>query len=152
MKITLPDAAAMQRFAAALAPFLKPGFCLGLSGDLGAGKTFFINALVQALDPAVQAASPTFALLHTYNTRPPVAHGDAYRIDDPARFAETGLEELLTTHAVLIEWPEHIASLLPADRLQLHLQVLNDDVREVAITGGTAYAPCIEVWQGMTFA
>ena len=122
-----PEPSDTAAAARALLPHLRPGLCITLSGEPGAGKTFFAAALIGAAAERCgvrigPVTSPTFSLMQVYDVAPvPIAHGDAYRITHPDAFIETGLEELLSTHAVLIEWPEHVAALLPAERLALRL-------------------------------
>jgi len=81
-------------WAARLAATLRPGDALALSGELGAGKTTFVRALVQALHGnAVPVSSPTFVFRQRYDGTPPVEHLDLFRIDDPAEAADLGLDE-----------------------------------------------------------
>ncbi|WP_306118441.1 MULTISPECIES: tRNA (adenosine(37)-N6)-threonylcarbamoyltransferase complex ATPase subunit type 1 TsaE [unclassified Roseitalea] len=108
----------MQRFARDLARAARPGDCIALSGDLGAGKSTFARAFIRAVanDPQgrLDVPSPTFTLVQTYATRPPVSHFDLYRIGDPDEIGELGLHEALEGGIVLVEWPERAADRLPA--------------------------------------
>lgn len=113
--------------AAALVPHLRPGLCITLSGEPGAGKTCFAGGLIAAAAARCgfqsgSVTSPTFSLMNFYPLTPvPIAHGDAYRIAAPEAFVETGIEDRLHDHCVLIEWPENIEALLPPQRLALRL-------------------------------
>jgi hypothetical protein len=124
--LDLPDEAATEALARDIAANLRPGDTVALSGDLGAGKTTFARALIRALaaDPLLEVPSPTFTLVQTYETAGmPVAHVDLYRIGDQREINETGLLDALTDGAVLIEWPERAGSYLPADRLDVALEM-----------------------------
>lgn len=113
----------MARLAADMAMVARPGDCLALSGDLGAGKTSFARAFIRALagEPDLEVPSPTFTLVQTYDTRPPVAHYDLYRIGEPDELDELGLDEALETGLALIEWPERAGNLLPAGAIGVTL-------------------------------
>ncbi len=117
-----------QALAAQLACCLVPGLVIALHGDLGAGKTTFVQGLAAGLGVRERVTSPTFILANEYQTPRGwrLVHVDAYRLaergaDEAAAF---GLEELLdaTDTIVAIEWAERVADLLPADCLQIWLQ------------------------------
>ncbi len=97
---------------------LAAGHCLGLCGDLGAGKTHFVKGLVAGLggDPA-GVSSPTFGLVHEYSGdggRPTVYHFDFYRLDSADAVEEIGWDEYLAAGGVVVvEWAEKFAELLP---------------------------------------
>ncbi|MBX3441295.1 MAG: tRNA (adenosine(37)-N6)-threonylcarbamoyltransferase complex ATPase subunit type 1 TsaE [Planctomyces sp.] len=107
-----------DRFAAALAPLLRPGDVVALDGDLGAGKTRLVRALAAALGcDAAQVSSPTFGLVQHYAGPLPLVHIDAYRLRDCDEFEELGGRELFEADAVtLIEWADRIAPSLPTKR------------------------------------
>lgn len=123
--IPLPDESATEALGRRLAPGLRPGEAICLSGGLGAGKSCLARALIRALTtPDEEAPSPTFTLVQTYPGRDfEVAHFDLYRLEDPDEAWEIGLEEALLHGAALIEWPERLQGRLPADRLDLELEV-----------------------------
>jgi tRNA threonylcarbamoyladenosine biosynthesis protein TsaE len=105
------DEPAMALVGARIAASLRPGDVIGLSGDLGAGKTTLARAILAALGLAGEAPSPTFAIVQPYNApevRLPVAHVDLYRLDDPQDCRELGLEDYADAGALLIEWPERL--------------------------------------------
>ncbi len=120
-QIALPDEAATAALARSLAPALGAGDLLALWGDLGSGKTSFARALIRALAGiAEEVPSPTFTLVQTYDCRPgPIWHFDLYRIRDPEEVIELGWEQAQSEAIVLVEWPERLGSLLPAERLDL---------------------------------
>ena len=121
-EVTLPDLAATARLAASLARVLRKGDVIALAGPLGAGKTALARALIAALGGAEEVPSPTFTLVQIYDLPPaPVWHFDLYRLAKPADAYELGVEEAFAEGISLIEWPEHLGALLPADRLELAL-------------------------------
>ena len=103
--LDLPDEAAMAALGAAVARVIAPGDRIGLSGDLGAGKTTLARAILRALadDPALEVPSPTFTIVQEYALPVPVRHVDLYRVEDEADVAELGLGE--ADAAELVEWP-----------------------------------------------
>ncbi len=121
----LPDVAATERLAAALARHARRGDVIGLGGDLGAGKTTFARAFVNTLakrggGPDEEVPSPTFTLVQAYQLAGlTVSHFDLYRIERPEEVRELGLDDAIADGVVLIEWPERLGGLLPADRLDL---------------------------------
>jgi len=102
-----------------------PDFCLALHGNLGAGKTQLTRGIAvgaEVDDPSL-VSSPTYVLLNIYSGPKPVFHLDAYRITSEQDFEAVGLDELLQSQGVtVIEWPEKIPHLLPADRLDILIQ------------------------------
>lgn len=106
--LTLAD---MDRLGAALAAVLEPGDVIGLSGDLGAGKTTLARGILAALGLPGEAPSPSFAIVQPYDppeVRLPVAHIDLYRIDNPDECRELALEDYEGAGVLVIEWPERL--------------------------------------------
>src|SRR5262245_18286009 len=137
------DEAGSVRLAEVLALKIRPGDAIALYGDLGAGKTTLARELIGALlsDANPGGPSPTFALQQTYSTpRLTVAHFDFYRLSGAEDARELGFEEAMDSGAVIVEWPERAASLLPADRIEVHLgEAADPNRRLVAVRGlGTA--------------
>jgi tRNA threonylcarbamoyladenosine biosynthesis protein TsaE len=131
----LPNKAATTRLAADLAPLLAAGDLLLLDGTLGAGKTFFARALGKALGlPAdARVTSPTFTLVHEYDTEPRLVHADLYRLlDDERGVRELGLLPQRDDGALLVvEWGTTFERLLGGDALVLSL---SRDPRKVSIS------------------
>jgi tRNA threonylcarbamoyladenosine biosynthesis protein TsaE len=108
---------------AALAPTLLPGDIVSLSGDLGAGKTVFVQGLCAALGVESRVLSPTFTIVHEYDGRFPIVHLDIYRLDSFQEVLDLGFEEFLDpSSVVLIEWGEAIGPLLPRRYLEVELR------------------------------
>jgi tRNA threonylcarbamoyladenosine biosynthesis protein TsaE len=120
----LPDVAATEAFGRALAPLLRAGDVVALSGDLGAGKTSLARGVLAVLGLAEEAPSPTFAIVQPYappEVSLPVAHVDLYRLDEPEDVEELGLDEWLEEGALLVEWPERLGDRLWPQSLRLTL-------------------------------
>jgi tRNA threonylcarbamoyl adenosine modification protein YjeE len=137
--LTLADEAATIRLGEDLALALKPGDCLALSGDLGAGKSTLARAFLRAMadDLDLEVPSPTFTLVQPYDLRIPVAHFDLYRLRDAAELEELGFDEALAEGVCLVEWPEMADAALPGDRIRLQL-VHDGDGRRAEIAGPDA--------------
>jgi len=115
----------------ALGRSLAPGSILRLEGDLGAGKTTFVQAIARGLGVAEGASSPTYALVHRYQgARGPVFHLDCYRLRSPDEAGDLDWESLLREgDALLIEWPERAGSWVPASTHRFRLHHLPDPAR-----------------------
>ncbi len=94
---------------------------VGLSGDLGAGKTTLVKAIAEILGVKETITSPTFVIAKYYRTRDPkftdLIHIDAYRIEDPKELEVLGWENMKKepNTLIVIEWPERVEELLPGD-------------------------------------
>jgi tRNA threonylcarbamoyladenosine biosynthesis protein TsaE len=108
---------------AALAPTLVPGDVVSLSGDLGAGKTVFVQGVAMALGVKGRVTSPTFTLVHEYNGRYRIVHIDVYRLDSWQEVFELGFEELFDPEGImLVEWGEALSPLLPRRHLEVDIR------------------------------
>ncbi|MDX3928451.1 MAG: tRNA (adenosine(37)-N6)-threonylcarbamoyltransferase complex ATPase subunit type 1 TsaE [Shinella sp.] len=136
-RISLESEAETIRLGEDIALALKPGDCLALSGDLGAGKSTFARAVIRAVadDDGLEVPSPTFTLVQTYPLRLPIAHFDLYRIADPSEIDELGFDEALADGACLVEWPERAGDVLPDTAVTLCFQHEGEG-RTVEISGG----------------
>jgi len=121
MELILPDEAATIALGQQLAKALPDGLVAFLHGDLGAGKTTFARAFLQALGVGEQVKSPTYSLVEGYELGERRAfHLDLYRIADPGELEWLGLDSLAEPGAiVLVEWPERGAGALPPVDLEL---------------------------------
>ena len=120
-EIALPDAVATAALARRLAVVLMAGDVLALDGPMGAGKTTFTRALVEALggDPAL-VSSPTYTLLHRYDGRLPVVHVDACRLTSAEALEGLGFEEASSGAVAVVEWAAQVADVLPVRRWRLN--------------------------------
>lgn len=123
--VTLASLDETIRFASRVAAVARRGDVLALHGDLGAGKTAFARAFINALArrdgaTAIEVPSPTFTLVQVYEfSRDTVYHFDLYRIENPDDVIELGLDDALADGISLIEWPERLGGLIPVNRLEL---------------------------------
>lgn len=113
-----PDEAATREFAASLAANLKEGDLVLLDGPLGAGKTTFVRGILEGLGYEGAVRSPTFNLLQTFDTRPPVLHADLYRVPSATGL---GIEDYLPTHLCLVEWPDRAPELANMEAIQIRI-------------------------------
>jgi tRNA threonylcarbamoyladenosine biosynthesis protein TsaE len=124
LEVELPTRRATRRLATALATALMPSALVILSGPLGAGKTFFVRGVLRALGVPQRepVTSPTFSLVHEFDTHPPVFHADLYRLKTPGELGPLGLAEARAGGAaLLVEWGEPYSALLGGDALAVEL-------------------------------
>lgn len=116
--------AATERLALQMAAGLKAGMVLALTGDLGAGKTAFTQALARGLGIKRPVTSPTFMILQEYyEGRLPLFHFDFYRLNDPSELKELGLDDYLFGEGICaIEWADRIREELPPETIWIDLQ------------------------------
>ena len=113
---------------------LTPGAVIACTGELGAGKTCFLQGLARGLGVTSGVTSPTFVLVNQYRGRMPIYHLDAYRTGSLTELVDLGLEEMLHGDGVtVIEWADKLLPLLPARTIHVHLQGLGDEPREITI-------------------
>lgn len=111
-----------------------PPVVIGLSGDLGAGKTTLVQAVCRGLGAAAPATSPTYALVHRYtgSAGRPIYHVDCYRLKTPDDALDLGFDDMLREGAVvLIEWPERAGAWAP--RLDRRFRLAHDPDPDVRV-------------------
>jgi N-acetylmuramate 1-kinase len=146
LESVLSNEQATAALAAELAPLLRPGDVVALSGTLGAGKTYFARALIRTLagDPALDVPSPTFTLLQSYELPcGPVVHADFFRVGDPGELREFGWPDIADDAITVVEWPERAGDTLPAERLAIALVLapeLGPNYRRVRLAASGAVA------------
>ena len=137
----LPDLAATGHLASRLAPLARPGDALLLQGPLGAGKSAFARAFLRAMtgDPVLEVPSPSFTLVQSYDLPAggEAHHFDLYRLSGPADLEELGWDEA-RRGIVLVEWPERLGHLRPAEALTLALAHGATEEARVATLDGWA--------------
>ena len=141
------DEAATSALGTALAELLPDGTTVALCGTLGAGKTRLVQAIAEAAGvDRREVLSPTFVLMQEYRGRRPVCHFDAYRLRDEDEFLELGPDEYFESDAlVLVEWSDRVVGCLPADRIEIHIEVTGRRSRRFEIAAvGTLYVDVLD--------
>jgi len=134
----LADEAATAAFAAKLAQILQPGLVIYLQGDLGAGKTTLVRALLRALGHRGRVKSPSYALVELYDAGGlHLRHFDLYRFRDAGEWEAAGFRDEFNGHNIcMIEWPEKAQELLPQADLTIGFEILPDG-RKVTLSANT---------------
>jgi tRNA threonylcarbamoyladenosine biosynthesis protein TsaE len=144
-----------KRAGRALAECLEPGDVIGLEGDLGAGKTLFVQALARGLSVPddVPVTSPTFTLINEYHGgRMPVYHADLYRLERERELDELGLDELArrADGVVAVEWCDRF-DVLFGDYIVIRISVTGDSSREAEVRAvGSRGEAVAEAWRAAT--
>jgi tRNA threonylcarbamoyladenosine biosynthesis protein TsaE len=140
----LADEAATRAAGAALGAALEPGDAIALIGDLGAGKTTFVQGVAAGAGHAEPVTSPTFTLVHEYaGGRVAITHADLYRIEHARELPELGLDEV--RGVLIVEWADRFA-VLPADHLRVELHHDGDHRRLIATALGPRSARLLALW------
>jgi tRNA threonylcarbamoyladenosine biosynthesis protein TsaE len=112
-----------RALAAELASLARPGDLILLAGELGAGKTAFVQGFARGLGVIEPVISPAFVLVRSYQGRLPLSHVDVYRLDELQELVDLGITELLDEGGVtVIEWGDVVTPGLPADFLEVRLE------------------------------
>ncbi len=112
-----------QSLAAALAGVLEPGDLVLLMGELGAGKTAFVQGLARGLGVDEPVTSPTFTIVHEYEGRVRLAHVDVYRLERVQDLYDLGFDELVDDGRVtVVEWGDRIEHLVPTEHLVVRIE------------------------------
>ena len=139
MILTSHNAAETQRLGSILGKILEDSLLIRLDGELGCGKTCFVQGLAAGLEvPAdYDITSPTYTLIHEYEGRLPLVHIDLYRINTSWDMESIGLWDLLEANAVVaVEWAERIQeSLWPESNLFIGMKILDDTSRSITLNG-----------------
>ncbi len=124
-EISIEDLADCRLLAEQVASLITVPLAIALSGTLGAGKTQWTRFFAISIGARPEAvSSPTFMLVHEYDSQPPIFHLDAYRIGDVDEMLELGIEEMFDADAVtIVEWADKFPSLLPRNTLRVHMEL-----------------------------
>jgi tRNA threonylcarbamoyladenosine biosynthesis protein TsaE len=137
---------------AALGALLAAGDVVLLSGELGAGKTAFVQGLARGFGvPAERrVASPSFTLVNEHTGRAPLYHIDLYRIEDPSELEEIGMRDYFAGRGVaVVEWAERLDRFVPADRLEITIMITGAESRSFSVRSVGPRSQAILVgWRG----
>ena len=139
-----------QSLASALSPFLSKGDTIALNGDLGAGKTCFVQGLAKGLDiPAeTRITSPTFTLINEYfGGRVPLIHVDLYRLENENELPNLGLDERLECGIGVVEGADKF-KVLPQDHIEISIEITSEDTRRFSCTSNGKHSQNIlSLWK-----
>jgi tRNA threonylcarbamoyladenosine biosynthesis protein TsaE len=136
LTFALPSEEDTTRLGRWFSRHVAAGDVVALDGPIGAGKSHFARALIRArLGRDEDVPSPTFTLIQTYAADVEIWHADLYRLTHPDEVMELGLDDAFRTAICLIEWPERMGALLPADAIRLRL-IPDGDQRRAEVTPG----------------
>ena len=122
-----------RRIGMRLGGALQAGDVICLQGDLGAGKTTFVQGVALGWGSQDAVSSPTFIIVNMYRRgdEARLFHMDAYRLDSTLEAEELDLDAMLAQGALLVEWPERMDGLVPAERLWIQLEPMNGEERKM---------------------
>jgi tRNA threonylcarbamoyladenosine biosynthesis protein TsaE len=142
-----------RRLGRRLASLLQPGDVLALVGDLGAGKTRWIQGVCQGLGVTDPVVSPTFTLVNEYRGKWPVYHIDLYRLVDAAEAFSFGLDDYLYGAGIsMIEWADRAVDFLPDEYLTIELHHLEESKRRVVLRPhGLRFTRLLEKFKKIAF-
>jgi tRNA threonylcarbamoyladenosine biosynthesis protein TsaE len=139
---------ATQSLARHLARLLRAGDFLALLGELGGGKTCFVQGLAEGLGVQGRVSSPTFVLLHYHPGPLPLVHLDAYRVASAEEFRDLGVEEYARTSVIALEWADRVPDLWPVEALTIRFAYAENGRRiEFAGRGERPRALVVELRQ-----
>lgn len=139
-----------RKLGAALGGVLGAGDVLLLDGDLGAGKTQFVQgvALGLGVPPERRVNSPTFAIVNEHPGRVPLIHMDLYRIEDSGELDHIGVREYLEGGGVVaVEWGARLGPHIPASRLEIRFEVMGPEQRRIQVRAYGDAAARLTAWQ-----
>lgn len=122
-----------RRIGAGLGRLIEAGDTLCLEGNLGAGKTTFVQGLAQGWGALDAVSSPTFILVNMYRRADgaQLFHLDTYRLESLPEAEELDLDSMLMDGALVVEWPERLGNLIPTERLWIVFDHVEDERRQV---------------------
>ncbi|MGH8990255.1 MAG: tRNA (adenosine(37)-N6)-threonylcarbamoyltransferase complex ATPase subunit type 1 TsaE [Acidimicrobiia bacterium] len=134
MKVLTRSVEETREVGARLGETLRAGDLVVLAGALGSGKTAFAQGVARGLGVTEPVVSPTFTIVREYHGRLPLAHVDVYRLDRVQELHDLGFDEMLDDGVTLVEWGDAAGAVLPADRLEVRLEMPGDEEeREIRI-------------------
>jgi tRNA threonylcarbamoyladenosine biosynthesis protein TsaE len=143
-----------RRIGVRLGSALQTGDVICLQGDLGAGKTTFVQGIAKGWGSQDSVSSPTFIIVNVYRRadQNQLFHMDAYRLDSTSEAEELDLDSMLAQGPLLIEWPERINGLVPDDRLWVKLEHIDEEERQMKFkSSGKRYDNLLEIIRHATY-
>lgn len=123
MKVRTRGVEETRALAEEVAALLRPGDVVAVCGDLGTGKTAFVQGLGRGLGVPGPVVSPSFVIVREYRGRLPLVHVDVYRLERVQELYDLGFEEVLDPEKVIVvEWGDAVVTLLDPDRLDVRLE------------------------------
>jgi tRNA threonylcarbamoyladenosine biosynthesis protein TsaE len=135
-ELTTSSAEETEAVGASLAVRLSPGDVVGVSGELGSGKTTFVRGACRALGVTAPVTSPTFTIGHRYRGTVDVSHLDLFRFSGMSAAEWGDLEPYFDDAVVFVEWPEAARDALPEQRVSVVLEHAGEDRRRIELTAG----------------
>jgi len=121
-----------RRLGQRLGRQLRPGDVVLLSGELGAGKTVFVQGVARGIGYEGSVSSKSFVLLGEYAGRVKLYHADLYRLEAPEQAEELALDEVCADGALVVEWPERAPGIFPPDHLSVGFDVTGERTRRLS--------------------
>ena len=111
----------------------KKTLVIGLQGDLGSGKTTFVQGFAKGVGVKEKVLSPTFVIMKKYGT---LHHIDCYRLENSKELLELGWDKIMSDpqNIVLIEWPERVKDILPSEVIIVRFKTISQNKREIHVT------------------
>ncbi len=141
MSFTVESAApaATARLGERLGRALAAGDVVALTGELGAGKTAFVQGVARGLGVRGAVRSPSFTIVNEHAGRLPLVHADFYRLEEPGELDEIGFADYLARGAVVVvEWADRFPGALPAERLDVRIDIVGPRARRLTFDGPAA--------------
>jgi len=114
---------------------VQPGTVISIKGELGCGKTVFVQGLARGLGvpESIYVTSPSYTLINEYPGRCPLFHADFYRLDATSDFHDLGLEDILEENGIVaIEWPDRLPGHFQRPDIVVHIKITGDNAREIS--------------------
>lgn len=143
-----------RRVGMRLGSLLKTGDIVHLSGDLGSGKTTFVQGLAAGWGSINQVTSPTFIIVNVYSraSGEKLYHMDAYRLSDAKNATTLDIEDIISAGPLVIEWADHIKEALPNEKLIIELEWIEQEKRQMRVHAiGERYSQLLSEFQKSIF-
>ena len=136
LEFIIRSAGQTRRLGMRFGTLIKTGDVICLAGDLGSGKTTFVQGIASGWGSLDPASSPSFVLVNVYRGADAqrMYHLDAYRLDNPAQASELDLDLMLETGPLVVEWADRIQAALPAEHLWVSMRWIDENQRDMVFT------------------